>query len=147
MHILCCNAICIKWSKCKVKGLDHIAVIVSNEESITFYEALGFNIIKRLHRKYDDVVFLQNGAVILEIFIDANHPERLQNPEAKGLRHIAFVVEDMQSIINKLAKKGFTAEEVRQDWFGRNITFIEDPDGQKIELVENGIEKGALGNE
>ena len=83
----------------------------------------------------------------MEIFIDANHPERLQNPEAKGLRHIAFVVEDMQSIINKLAKKGFTVEEVRQDWFGRNITFIEDPDGQKIELVENVIEKGALGNE
>ena len=44
-----------------VKGLDHIAVIVSTEESITFYEALGFNMIKRLHRKYDDVVFLQNG--------------------------------------------------------------------------------------
>ena len=26
-----------------VKGLDHIAVIVSTEESITFYETLGFN--------------------------------------------------------------------------------------------------------
>ena len=110
-------------------GLDHIALIVSKEENLSFYEKLGFREVKRIERSYDTVVFMEGNGVIIEVFIDPNHPARVSNPEALGLRHIAFVVED-------LSKVDVQCEEIRTDWFGRRFTFTKDPDGQPIELKE-----------
>ena len=110
-------------------GLDHIALIVSKEENLSFYEKLGFREVKRIERSYDTVVFMEDNGVIIEVFIDPNHPARVSNPEALGLRHIAFVVED-------LSKVDVQCEEIRTDWFGRRFTFTKDPDGQPIELKE-----------
>lgn len=109
--------------------LDHIALIVSSEECLRFYEKLGFKEIQRFERSYDTVVFMECGDIVLEIFIDPNHPERVSNPEAKGLRHVAFCVDD-------LSKVDVECEEIRTDWFGRKFTFTKDPDGQPIELKE-----------
>ena len=111
--------------------LDHIALIVSSEESIQFYEKLGFKETKKIERSYDTVVFMQCGQVVLEIFIDPKHPERLSDPEAKGLRHIAFSVDSLEEVMKELE-----CEEVRTDWFGRKFTFTRDPDGQPIEIKE-----------
>lgn len=112
-------------------GLDHIALIVSAEESIQFYEKLGFKEGKRIERSYDTVVFMRYGQVSLEIFIDPKHPERVSEPEAKGLRHIAFSVDSLDEVMKELE-----CEEIRTDWFGRRFTFTKDPDGQPIELIE-----------
>ena len=112
-------------------GLDHIALIVSSEESLKFYKELGFTEIKRIERSYDTVVFVQCGQVALEIFIDPKHPERVTEPEAKGLRHIAFSVENLEEVM-----KAVKCEEIKTDWFGRRFTFTKDPDGQPIELTE-----------
>ncbi len=112
-------------------GLDHIAIIVSSEESLRFYEKLGFKESKRIERSYDTVVFMECGSITLEIFIDPKHPERVTDPEAKGLRHIAFTVERLEDIM-----KVVECEEVRTDWFGRRYTFCRDHDGQSIELKE-----------
>ena len=109
--------------------LDHIALIVSKEENLTFYKKLGFIEKNRIERGYDTVVFMENNSIVLEIFIDPNHPARVTNPEAYGLRHIAFVVDD-------LSKVDVECEEIRTDWFGRRFTFTKDPDGQPIELKE-----------
>ena len=109
--------------------LDHIALIVSKEENLAFYEKLGFKEKNRIERGYDTVVFMENNSIVLEIFIDPNHPERVSGPEAYGLRHIAFVVDD-------LSKVDVECEEIRTDWFGRRFTFTKDPDGQPIELKE-----------
>lgn len=112
-------------------GLDHIALIVSSEESLRFYEKLGFKEVERFERSYDVVVFMECEQVTLEIFIDPKHPERLTNPEAKGVRHIAFSVENLEELM-----KSVECEEVRTDWFGQKYTFTKDPDGQPIELKE-----------
>lgn len=48
-------------------NLDHIALIVSSEKSIQFYEKLGFKENKRIDRSYDTVVFMQCGQINLEI--------------------------------------------------------------------------------
>lgn len=112
-------------------ALDHIALIVSSEKSLCFYENFGFMETKRIERSYDTVVFMECGRIILELFIDPNHPERITNPEAKGLRHIAFSVENLEEIM-----KIVECEKVRTDWFGRKFTFTKDPDGQVIELKE-----------
>ena len=55
-------------------GLDHIALIVSSEDSLRFYEKLGFREAERFERSYDTVVFMSCGNITLEIFVDPNHP-------------------------------------------------------------------------
>lgn len=113
-------------------GLDHIALIVSKEENLSFYEKLGFKENKRIKRSYDTVVFMENGALNLEVFIDPDHPRRNFNPESLGLRHIALSISNLDEVIREV-----TCEEIRTDWFGRRFTFTKDPDGQPIELKEN----------
>lgn len=115
----------------RMVGLDHIALIVSSEEYLRFYEKLEFTEKNRIERPYDTVVFLECGNLILEVFVDPNHPGRITNPEAMGLRHIALSVEDLDAITNVVE-----CEEIRTDWFGRRFTFTKDLDGQPIELKE-----------
>lgn len=111
--------------------LDHIALIVSTEECLSFYKKLGFIEKNRIERGHDTVVFLSCGDVVLEVFIDPNHPARVNGPEALGLRHLCFVVEDLEEVMRDVE-----CEEIRTDWFGRRFTFTKDPDGQPIELKE-----------
>ena len=130
----------MEWKKDKSKQevigmrdmeLDHIALIVSKEENLSFYEKLGFIEKNRIERGYDTVVFMECDGLLLEVFIDPNHPERVSGPEAMGLRHIAFVVDDLEEVMRDVE-----CEEIRTDWFGRRFTFTKDPDGQPIELKE-----------
>ena len=73
----------------------------------------------------------------LELFSGAGHPPRMSWPEALGLRHLAFRVTDIDAALKVLADKGVVAEPVRTDAFtGERMTFINDPDGQPIELHE-----------
>ena len=46
-------------------GLDHIAIIVSSEESLRFYERLGFKESKIIDRSYDTVVFMECVGIAL----------------------------------------------------------------------------------
>ena len=130
----------MEWKKDKSKQevigirgmeLDHIALIVSKEENLAFYKKLGFIEKNRIERGYDTVVFMENNSIVLEIFIDPNHPARVSGPEALGLRHIAFVVESLEEVTRDVE-----CEEIRTDWFGRRFTFTKDLDGQLIELKE-----------
>ena len=130
----------MEWKKDKSKQevigmrdmeLDHIALIVSTEECLSFYKKLGFIEKNRIERGYDTVVFMENNSIVLEIFIDPNHPARVTNPEARGLRHFCLVVEDVDEVARIVE-----CEEIRTDWFGRRFTFTKDPDGQPIELKE-----------
>ena len=108
--------------------LDHIAIIVSKEENLSFYENLGFKKNKKIGRTYDSIIFMECGDITLEAFVDPNHPERLNNPETKGLRHIAFTVDNLDD---------FNLD-IKTDFFGRRFGFTKDLDGQPIELIERG---------
>ena len=121
-----------------IQGLDHVAIIVSSEKSISFYEKLGFSIIERIKRNYDEVVFMEIMGLILEIFVDDKHPRRLNQPEATGLRHLALRTDNITQTIAKLKKDGIEAEPIRQDWHGLNFTFVKDSDGLPIEIKERG---------
>ena len=130
----------MEWKKDKSKQevigmrdmeLDHIALIVSKEENLAFYKKLGFKEKNRIERGYDTVVFMECDGLLLEVFIDSNHPARVTNPEAMGLRHFCLVVEDLDEVAGIVE-----CEEIRTDWFGRRFTFCRDYDGQPIELKE-----------
>lgn len=114
-----------------IKKLDHIAIIASSNESISFYEKLGFKETKRVKREFDLVVFMESSGIMLEIFIDARHPKRPTNPETLGLRHFALNVDNFDEL-----SETFGAEKISTDWYGRRFFFISDPDGVCIEINE-----------
>ena len=78
-----------------------------------------------------------NGEYIIELFSFPNAPQRPSYPEAQGLRHLAFEVEDMEELIMSLNNKGIQTEKVRVDpYTNKRFSFFEDPDGLPLEIYE-----------
>lgn len=71
------------------------------------------------------------------MFSFPNPPPRITTPEACGLRHLAFKVENIDSYIAYLLEKGISCEPIRVDELTRmKYTFLKDPDALPIELYE-----------
>ena len=75
-------------------GLHHIAILCSDKaNALRFYcDALGFEVVREVARpeRGDEIVWLSGYGLVLELFIAPNHPTRINNPEAYGLRHLVF---------------------------------------------------------
>lgn len=125
-----------------LRKVHHIAIICSDyEKSKKFYtEVLGLEIIREEYRKERDSYKLDlalNGEYVVELFSFPAPPKRLSRPEATGLRHLAFEVENVEKVIQKLNQKGIETEPVRIDEYtGKRFTFFFDPDNLPIELYE-----------
>ena len=123
-------------------SIDHIAIISSDyKKAKDFYvDKLGFKVKREVERKDRDdfIITLEapNG-ILIELFIEKNPPRRVTRPEAAGLRHLAFRVQDIEKSVEKLKKKGIETEEIRIDpQNGKRMTFFMDPDGLPLELHE-----------
>jgi len=119
----------------------HIAIICSDwERAKEFYiDKLGFSLIREAYRPQigDYLRMLSLGDTTLEIFIKPDYPERVTNPEAKGLRHLAFRVEDAAAAAAWLNSRGIETEPIREDTVnGGRFTFFRDPDGLPLEIHE-----------
>ena len=119
----------------------HIAVICSDwEQAREFYvNKLGFELIREAYRPAvgDYLRMLRLGETTLEIFIKPDYPERVNNPEAKGLRHLAFRVENAEEAAAWLGSRGIETEPIREDLVnGGRFTFFKDPDGLPLEIHE-----------
>ena len=120
----------------------HIAIICSNyEQSKAFYtDILGLTIIQEVHREERQSYKLDlalNGEYILELFSFPNPPQRASRPEATGLRHLAFEVDDLDKIVEKLNTYNVSSEPIRVDeTTHKRFTFISDPDNLPIEFYE-----------
>jgi len=119
----------------------HIAVICSDwDKARAFYiEKLGFEMFREVWRpeQQDYLRMLRLGETVLEIFIKPDAPRRVNNPEAQGLRHLAFHVEDIVPTVAWLNSLGIETEPVREDKVnGGRFTFFKDPDGLPLELHE-----------
>lgn len=129
----------------KLNAVHHIAIIVSDIEAAKdFYvRKLGFEVIRENYRKsrQDWKLDLRLGegenAVELEIFAELNPPKRVNRPEACGLRHLAFRVDDVAEAVEDLKSRGIECEPIRYDEYTRKrMTFFFDPDGLPLELHE-----------
>jgi glyoxylase I family protein len=126
----------------KLSRIHHVAIICSNyEASKHFYtEVLGLPILAENFRpdknSYKLDLLLPDG-IQIEIFSFQNAPPRLSYPEARGLRHLAFSVEDIIQWKIRLESMSVSVEEVRIDEYtDRRFVFFADPDGLPIELYE-----------
>lgn len=125
-----------------ISRIHHIAIICSDyERSKSFYtEILGFTLIREIYRaerKSYKADLAVNDLYQIELFSFPHPPLRVSQPEAAGLRHIAFEVENIANTLLLLQQKNITAEPVRIDeTTGKQFTFIADPDGLPIEFYE-----------
>ena len=125
----------------KINKIHHVAIICSNYEiSKRFYtEILGLNVIREVYREERESykLDLELGESQIELFSFKNAPERVSYPEARGLRHLAFEVDDIEEAVSYLEKNGVKCEPIRIDEFTlRKFTFFEDPDKLPLELYE-----------
>ena len=122
--------------------IHHIAIICSDYEvSKTFYtQVLGLQIIKETYREARDSYKLDlalGDEYIIELFSFPDPPPRVSGPEARGMRHLAFEVEDVEAEVEKLKEMNIEVEPIRIDAITQKaFTFFADPDDLPIELYE-----------
>ncbi len=128
--------------KLNLNGIHHIAIICSDyQASKKFYtEILELEIVKetyRLERQSYKLDLKVGDRYQIELFSFPNSPERLSRPEARGLRHLAFEVDNVELAISMLNERGIITETIRIDELtGKRFTFFNDPDGLPLELYE-----------
>ncbi len=126
----------------KTTRIHHVAIICSNyERSKKFYtEVLGFQIINEIFRSernsYKLDLQVGNNSQI-ELFSFPNPPQRVDRPEACGLRHLAFEVDDIDQAVGELKSQGVEVEKIRVDEItGKKFTFFQDPDRLPLEIYQ-----------
>lgn len=126
----------------KTMGIHHVAIICSDyEKSKSFYvNVLGFSIIHETFRdarnSYKLDLRVGNGDVI-ELFSFPDSPKRASHPEACGLRHLAFEVDDISASVSYLNSKNVEVEDIRIDELtGKQFTFFKDPDNLPLEIYQ-----------
>lgn len=123
--------------------IHHVAIICSDyERSKNFYvHILGLKIVQevyRAERKSYKLDLAVNGLYQIELFSFENPPLRSSGPEATGLRHLAFEVDDVAAVANELNGKGVATEPLRIDEYtGKQFTFFRDPDGLPLEIYQS----------
>lgn len=126
----------------KLNKVHHIAIICSDyKKSLDFYTSvLGFKVISENFREKrqsykTDLSF--NDDYVVELFSFPNPPQRKTNPEATGLRHLAFEVNNIEESVKELDFLNIKHESIRiYEYTSKRFVFFKDPDGLPIELYE-----------
>ena len=120
----------------------HISIICSDyQKSKVFYtDVLGLSIIRETFRSDRNSYKLDlalKGEYVIELFSFPSPPARVSRPEATGLRHLAFEVDDINLAVEELKRKSISTEKIRTDeTTDKLFTFFFDPDNLPIELYE-----------
>lgn len=125
-----------------LKGIHHVAIICSDyARSKAFYtEILGFEVIAENYREARDSYKLDlrvGDHDQIELFSFPQPPARVSRPEAAGLRHLAFQVDNVQDFVDRVQAAGIVCEPIRTDEYtGKRFTFFQDPDALPLEVYE-----------
>ncbi|WP_201276685.1 SMU1112c/YaeR family gloxylase I-like metalloprotein [Marisediminicola senii] len=127
----------------QINAVHHIAIIASDyERSKEFYrDALGLELAAEYYRAERDSwmgKLTLNGQYIVELFSFPDSPPRVPGPEAHGLRHLAFEVDDVPAARAELEAKGIECEKLRTDAnTGKAMFFFRDPDQLPLEIYQS----------
>lgn len=126
----------------KLRRVHHIAIIATDyERSKDFYvRVLGFEFLEEFYRAERESwmgKLALAGEYVVELFSFPTPAVRPGWPEATGLRHLAFEVDDVEGTLAELDAEGVPHEELRTDPnTGKRMAFFFDPDGLPLELYE-----------
>ncbi len=126
----------------KISKIHHVAILTDcYEESKQFYtNILGFTVISETYRTERDSYKLDlaiNGTYCIKLFSFPEYQERNSFPKSKGLRHLAFAVDDVEKWIEFVRSKNVEVQDVRIDEITlKKFTFFYDPNAQPLELYE-----------
>jgi glyoxylase I family protein len=126
----------------QLNKVHHIAIICSDyQRSLDFYtRVVGCQVMAEHWRKEQQSYLTKlslNGDYVIELFSYPSPPQRPSYPEAAGLRHLAFEVDDIEAQVAELDRMGVAHEDIRTDaTTGKHFIFFNDPDGQPLEMYE-----------
>ncbi len=127
----------------KTRRIHHVAIICSDyERSKHFYvNLLGFSVIQETYRAGRNSYKLDlkvSESDQIELFSFPHPPQRPSHPEACGLRHLAFEVNNLDETVADLQAKGIETEPIRVDEITeKRFTFFKDPDNLPLEIYES----------
>ena len=109
------------------------------DASLRFYEALGFERRGRLQfaGAYNVYLGLPGDGDTLELTVNEGREEAYDL--GTGYGHVALAVENLDSLLERLAAQGIEPEKQPYHPGGRTefrICFVADPDGYRIELID-----------
>jgi glyoxylase I family protein len=125
-----------------INRVHHIAIICSDyQKSKHFYtQILGLKILREVYREQRNSYKLDlevGNQYQIELFSFPTPPARPSRPEATGLRHLAFEVDNIDEAVQHINNMGVITEPIRIDEFtGKRFTFFADPDGLPVEFYE-----------
>ena len=117
--------------------------ILEIDRSVAFYEALGFNEIRRAPIRDEAVNVFMNlpedgDEPRLELTYNVGRTDPYEI--GTGYGHIAITTGDLDSTLAELEQQGIEPEKppytIRAG--GSRLCFVRDPDGYRIELIERG---------
>lgn len=126
----------------QLNKVHHIAIICSDyQRSLDFYtRVIGCQVMAEYWREEQQSYLTKlslNDDYVIELFSFPSPPQRLSFPEAAGLRHLAFEVDDIVGQVAELDRMGVPHEEIRTDGTtGKRYVFFNDPDDQPLEMYE-----------
>jgi len=128
----------------EISNFDHIGIRISDrEQSVTFYEMLGFELIADGgFEQGHPLVMLHPSGININLLDPATaRPGEniLMDEKAKypGITHLALKVKDAEATEAFVAANGITITG-RRDFRGTKTIFIRDPDRNVLELVGPG---------
>ncbi len=121
---------------------NHVALRVRDvAASLAFYEGvLGFQEAFRVNRPDGSLglIYVQFGPDQFVELFEGGDEGRQPEPPARGsgFLHFCLTVKDLPATLDVLRRKGLEIGEPYHGTSGAFIYFIEDPDGNRIELAE-----------
>ena len=111
------------------------------DASLRFYEALGFERRGKLDfgSAYNVYLGLPGDGDSLELTVNTGQDEAYDL--GNGYGHVAVTVDDLDALLAQLKEEGYEPEREPYHPGGREeytITFIADPDGYRVELIDGG---------
>jgi len=144
----------------RVIAADHTGITVSNlERSLGFWrDVLGFELSHRAHQKgemAEQITGVRGAELLLAVLKTPGHKielleyrapaDRKQQVDLRpcdvGSVHVAFVVDNLDAVLERIAESGWKAAGKPQTLTvgpnaGRRVVYVRDPDGTTIEFMQ-----------
>ena len=120
-------------------SIDHVHIHASNPaKTIEFYESFfGAEVIQEIESVGRRLTIMSLGDKSKLSILHVPPAVEKPNPDMASIDHIGIEVENIEELINRLKKKGFTfSVDLTQSPSGAKIAFFFGPDNVYIELIE-----------